>query len=994
MICCLFYATFSISQGSLTDYVNPFIGTGGHGHTYPGAVVPFGMVQLSPDTRTNKDDWDGCSGYHYSDSVVYGFSHTHLSGTGCSDFCDILFMPTTGEINFNNGSDGKAGYSTSFKKKNEAAKAGYYQLLMDNGINVELTSTQRTGIHRYIYPKSNKSNVIIDLEHRDDVIESSIKIVNDHEVEGMRRSKAWAKDQFVYFVAEFSKPFKSHIIHTKDKGDYNAINELNWKNIKAALLFGSVDTIVVTVGISSVSVDGARKNLKAEVKDFNFDHYHQEATNAWEKELSKIVIKSKDKDKKTIFYTALYHTMICPNLYSDVDGNYRGMDLKIHHSDHNVYNVFSLWDTYRAAHPLYTIIEQKRTNDFINTFLKCYDESGRLPVWELAANETDCMIGYHSIAVIVDAYQKGIKGFDAEKTLRAMIKTSNETHFGLGAYVKDGYIPSDSCGESVSRTLEYAYDDWCIAQFVKLMGNKTYYDSYYKPYMERAQYWKNIFDSKSNFFRAKKNGSFKEPFDPFEVNFDLTEANTWQYNFAVPQDISGLMKAMGGKDKFMAKLDEMFTAQSKTSGREQPDIAGMIGQYAHGNEPSHHMAYLYDYAGQPWKTQERVHQIMTTLYKNDPDGLCGNEDCGQMSAWYALSAMGFYPVCPGSGQYAIGTPLFDEVTINLENGGKFIVSAKNLSNENYYVQSMGINYPTWPNNMISHEAIMNGSQELGFIMGNKPNLGWGSWDGDDGNVIKTSIDTLLITPVPTIESISKTFTDSAVLKFACIDSTAKIIVYTFDKDGHAIELMDNTYTKPIVLKESGKVEAFAVKGINNVSKVVTSNFIKIPKGRTIQLLSKYSPQYSAGGDNALIDYIRGNSDFHTGEWQGYEGTDFDAVVDLGEMKYITEVGLGCLQDIGSWIFMPTEITISVSKDGVVYEKPHTMKTDDDLADPVRTPTNRTYSLGFEYPFISEKDRTGEYRFVKIHAKNYGILPKWHLGAGGKAWIFLDEIIIK
>ncbi len=984
-----------MAQEALTNYVNPFIGTGGHGHTYPGAVVPFGMVQLSPDTRL--DGWDGCSGYHYSDSVIYGFSHTHLSGTGCSDFGDILFMPTVGDVHFNNGSDGKKGYRSSFKKANETAKASYYKVKLDNGnIIVELTATNRAGMHRYIFPKSkDTANIIIDLKHRDEVIEASIKVINDHEIEGMRRSKAWAKDQYVYFVAQFSKPFTSCSVASDDVPWEAAVKEAKGKNIKAAVRydFSGQDTVVVEVGISAVSCDGARKNLTAETMDFNFDFYQKKASKAWEKELSKIVVKSKDKDKKTIFYTALYHCMLAPNLYSDVDGNYRGMDMQIHHADHDVYNVFSLWDTYRAEHPLLTIIDQKRTADFINTFLKCYDESGRLPVWELAANETDCMIGYHAVPVIVDAFQKGIKGFDTEKALLAMVKASLEKRDGLEAYNTEGYIPSDKAGESVSRTLEYAYDDWCISQYVKLLGNQNYYNSYYTLYTYRAQSWKNIFDPKTNFFRAKRNGSFKIPFDPFEVNFDLTEANTWQYNFYVPQDVTGLMNAMGGRDKFTAKLDELFTAKSKTTGREQSDISGMIGQYAHGNEPSHHIAYLYDYAGQSWETQERVHQIMTTLYANKPDGLSGNEDCGQMSAWYVMSAMGFYPVCPGSGDYAIGTPLFDEVTINLENGKHTRIIASNLSDKNYFIKLMvdtiplekreGIDSVMFGHNYLSHSDIMSGGF-INFSMTDKHDSLYDKKYGS--NTITSSIDqNHLIIPVPYIESVPRTFTDSLVLKCGHLDPKAEILLYTYHGN-QPIDLADNTYHKPVVIKEGGKVEIFAALEGDTKSSSVFANFIKLDKNRKIKIISPYSPQYAGDGDNTLIDKIRGGKDFRSGDWQGYEGVGFEAIIDLGAVKDIHKVGLGCLQDIGSWIYYPKEVTFSFSEDG---------EDDYKLLNYIKVTIQEFDTIGtYNIRYYDSEGLNTKARFIKVQAKNFGIIPDTDPGKGGKSWMFLDEIIIE
>jgi len=984
IICYLLFAGNLLAQENLTDYVNPFIGTGGHGHTYPGAVLPFGMVQLSPDTRL--DGWDGCSGYHYSDSAIYGFSHTHLSGTGCSDFGDILFMPTVGDFSFYNGKGPEKEIFSPFSKKNEIAKPGYYKVKLDNGgIIAELTATERAGMHRYIFPKSDRQNIIIDLEHRDEVIESSIKIINDHEIEGMRRSKAWAKDQYVYFVAQFSKPFTNHIIHTKDKGDYNGITELNWKNIKTALLFNNADTIVVRVGISAVSCDGARRNLETEIKSFDFDYYHNQATKAWNKELSKIIVKSKDRDKMIVFYSSLYHTMLAPNIYSDVDGSYRGMDLKIHHAEDGlIYNVFSLWDTYRAAHPLYTIIEPTRTNDFIYTFLKCNEESGRLPVWELAANETDCMIGYHSVSVIYDAYQKGIRGYDANKALEAMLKTSNENHFGLKAYKELGYIPSDSAGESVSRTLEYAYDDWCIAQ----MAQQLKKDSLYKIYIHRAQYWKNIFDNKNNFFRAKKNGSFKEPFDPFEVNFDLTEANTWQYNFYVPQDITGLMKVMGGKEKFVTKLDEMFTAQAKTTGREQPDISGMIGQYAHGNEPSHHMAYLYNYAGQPWKAQERVHEILTTLYRNDPDGLCGNEDCGQMSAWYVLSAMGFYPVCPGSGDYAIGTPLFDTVIINKEKGKPFVIIAPKKSEKDYYIQSATYQNKEYQKNYITQKMIDQGGT-VSFVMGEDP---WNKWGSSDSILIKTSIDSDLIAPEPYIKYVSKTFTDTMTLAIDDIEPY-ELFYYLINKPGQHAPQKIKIYKHPIAITESSDVEIHSVKG--NLCKTVYAKYIKIPKGRTIKLQSKYSPQYAAGGDNALIDHIRGGKDFHTGEWQGYEGQDFDAIVDLGEVKDIHKLGLGCLQDIGSWIWYPTQVVFEISEDGINYTVASTTENRVSVKDdkPQIKDFTEDYDV-MDYTNTFHINNFPKARYLKVHAKSMGTIPEWHEGKGGKSWLFIDEIIIE
>ncbi|HRW63802.1 MAG TPA: GH92 family glycosyl hydrolase, partial [Bacteroidales bacterium] len=599
-------------------YVDPFIGTGGHGHTYPGAIVPFGMVQLSPDTRL--EGWDGCSGYHYTDSIIYGFSHTHLSGTGVADYCDILLMPTSDKYFLKNGYNGDIdqGYGSRFSKETEIAKPGFYSVKLDDyGILVELTATNRAGFHKYIYPKNKPAFVTLDLTHRDEVLESSFKQINEYEVEGMRRSRSWAQDQYIYFVARFNKPVKNLILAVNDTIADNQAEAYS-KNIKVAFDFGQIEKseLLVKVGISAVSTEGARKNLDAEIPVWDFKGIKAKARDEWNKELSKIEIKA-GKENKIKFYSALYHTMVAPNTFMDVDGQYRGTDLKVHQSDDFTnYTIFSLWDTYRATHPLYTIIDQKRTNDFIKTFINQYKNGGKLPIWELAGNYTGCMIGYHSIPVIADAYLKGIRNYDKDTALKAMKHSAMMDHLGLESYRKYGYIPAHKEPESVSKTLEYAYDDWCIAQMAKEMGHMDDYNYY----ITRAQSYKNIYDPTTGFMRAKMHGAWKTPFDPAEVDFNYTEANAWQYSFYVPQDVSGLINLMGGKEKFTQKLDELFSASTETTGREQADITGLIGQYAHGNEPSHHMAYLYNYANQPWKTQEIVHRIFNEMYTIHPDG--------------------------------------------------------------------------------------------------------------------------------------------------------------------------------------------------------------------------------------------------------------------------------------------------------------------------------------------------------------------------------------
>jgi predicted alpha-1,2-mannosidase len=956
----------------LTKYVNLFIGTDAHGHTFPGASMPFGMVQLSPDTRL--EGWDGCGGYHYSDSVVYGFSHTHLSGTGVPDYCDILFMATTGEVRLNNGSDKPGtGYSSHFNHDNESAEAGYYRVLLkDYGINAELTATSRAGFHRYTFPETNNANVIIDLFHRDKVIESSIEIINDSVVAGYRRSSYWANDQHVFFYAVFSAPFTKSGIALDEK--INGEKKVSGKNVKAFFTFNTTQnkSVMIKVGISAVGIDGARNNLEKEMPHWDFDKVKSDAKGAWNKELGKIFIMDQNIDRKTTFYTALYHAFLVPNLFMDADGWYRGRDQQIHKAEgFDYYTVFSLWDTFRGEHPLFTLTQEKRTNDFIKTMIAQFEQGGRLPVWELAANETECMIGYHSIPVIADAYMKGIRGFDAEKAFVAMKHSAELDHFGLKYYKEYGYIPAEDEAESVSKTLEYAYDDWCIAIMAKALGK----EEDYKRYMERAQSYKNIFDPSTGFMRAKMNGRWFEPFDPREVNFNYTEANSWQYSFFVPQDIEGLADMMGSDDKFIECLDKLFSESSETTGREQSDITGLIGQYAHGNEPSHHMAYLYNYVGQPWKTQKVARQIMDELYTEKPDGLCGNEDCGQMSAWYVLSAMGFYPVTPGAPIYTFGSPVFEEVILNLENGKTFRISTSNNSKENIYIQSVELNGKKHTKSYITHQDIINGGK-IEFIMGPEPNKNRATNESD---LPASKITENQIMPVPYIGKGSRTFIDTTQITLGSIVQGAEIF-YTLD--GTKPDSRSKKYSEPFILNSSLTLNAISFKEGMPQSKVLTAEFHKIPIGRIITLNTKYANQYSAGGDLALIDFIRGPLNFRTGAWQGYEGNNLDVTIDLGSIQLISNLEAGFLQDVGAWIFFPEQVSFSVSNNGKNFQEIGTVKTD---VSPKDTEVQiKNYTLN-----ISTKAR-----YIRVVAKNTGVCPEWHWGAGEKSWIFADEITIK
>jgi putative alpha-1,2-mannosidase len=1003
VLCFLFiigFATISSAQKK-NDYarlVNPFIGTGGHGHTYPGAVVPFGMVQLSPDTRL--EGWDGSSGYYFTDTTVYGFSHTHLSGTGIADYCDILFMPTTGEPQFKN-----TDYRSGFKKKNESASPGYYKTKLDKyNIDVELTATKRVGVHRYDYPGTHEANIIIDLLHRDEVLDSWIEVVNDHEIRGFRRSKSWATDQSVYFYAKFSKPFKSYGIARNDTLQQGQ-NKLQGKNIKMYIRFDNPGEVVSKVGISSVSADGALKNLDAEVPDFDFKKVEKAAKADWNIELNKIQVEGGApsasqaapntanqgggynpnnrapqkkqptidyaKIKQTVFYTALYHTMLAPNVYSDVDGQYRGLDQKIHKAEgFDYYTVFSLWDTFRAEDPLFTIINRKRTLDFIKSFLAMYEQGGLLPIWPLASSETYCMVGNHSIPVIVDAYAKGIRDFNAEEALTAMKAAVNRNQFGLDSYRKNGAVRADDEPESVSKTLEYAYDDWCIAQMAKMLNKPQDYADFIK----RAQYWKNVYNDQNSFMQARVDGGWYAPFDPTEINNNYTEGNSWQYSFLVPQDVDGLISRMGGRDQFETKLDELFTTNSKLSGREQADVTGLIGQYAHGNEPSHHMAYLYNFTNSPDKTQLYINRILKDEYSNQPDGLSGNEDCGQMSAWYVMSSLGIYTIEPGQTQYQIGLPQFDKAVINLENGKKFTItnSGSGVSFQNIYLQGMLLNKKTYNKLYLNDKDIASGG-DLDVYTGRLANKLF--MQDLEKPVSKISDDMIISNPY--FLATSPTFKKSFDLEIKCGEAGAKIY-YTLD--GSTPGMSSTLYDKPITISSNTTVKAIAIKD-GRSSFVDEGAFTKIRDDIKLTLLTKYLPNYPAQGDESLIDGLRGSPNWRLGHWQGYQGTDLVAVVDMGQVKPIKTVSIGTLQDSRSWIVFPKQVEYWVSDDNKNFKLVATVNTKVDIKDTNIQTQNFTANLDTRA------------RYIKLVAKQYGPLPEWHESKGQPSYIFADEITI-
>jgi len=707
----------------LTMYVNPFIGTGYHGHTFPGPALPFGQIQLSPDN--GRDGWDWCSGYHYSDSLIAGFSHTHLSGTGIGDLADILMMPTTKEIGAGLF-DIKARVTENLKSKyrhdDEKAEVGYYQVkLLDDNINVELTATKRVGFQRYTFPEGKENKVVIDLGYAvnaDNPVETFIIKRSDTEIVGYRYSEGWAKNQQVYFVARFSEPVKEMQIFDADITD--SIKGKG-RNIKSVLNFGTAKNILVKTAISSASIEAALKNMDADMNGFDFDKVVTDAKEAWNNELRKIVVETNDNDLKTVFYTALYHTFLSPYTFSDVDGSYKDYNhqpAKI--EGFTKFTVLSLWDTFRALKPLFTITQPGLTNDIIKSMLLQYQQTGLLPVWELMGNETGTMIGYHAIPVITDAIMKGVGDFNIDTAYAAMKASSMSNLEGLKFYRDYKFIPSDKENESVSKTLEYCYDDWCIAQVAKKLGK----DEDYKYYTERSKYYKNLFDSKIGFMRGKmSNGKWAEPFDPKfsqHRNDYFTEGNGWQWTWFVPQDVTGLSELFGGDEAFIRKLDQLFTESSEIKGEAASiDISGLIGQYAHGNEPSHSTVYLYEVLNKDvWKTQELVNKILTTLYSSKPEGLSGNEDCGQMSAWYVFASAGLYPVCPGDNRYYFARPMFDKLAFNIADDKTFTIISNNQSAQNLYIKSATLNGKKLDRLYITHEEIMQGG-ELVFEMSDK-----------------------------------------------------------------------------------------------------------------------------------------------------------------------------------------------------------------------------------------------------------------------------------
>ena len=926
----LIVLSFSLTvwaQNDLTPWVNPFIGTGGHGHTFPGATVPFGLVQLSPDTRI--EGWDGCGGYHYSDHLIYGFSHTHLQGTGVSDYGDILFTPSNGHTKKKQHWLDAA--AQTFDHSSEKASPGYYSVVLpDNQIQVALTATPHCGIHQYQFAKGDTAMLFINMAYRDELLYYDLQTIGDTVVYGYRVSKGWAEKQSIFFYAVFDHPIKgldqlSEMSHTETNGQRQDIIEM----IQTfRLSFGQVEKLTIRVGLSGTDVEGAKKNLYAEAPHFNFSGYQKNAQAQWNEMLNKAPYPAgapNDKNAKINYYSALYHCYTTPNIWSDVDGRYMGEDLKIHTAhDFKRYTIFSLWDTFRALHPLMTQLEPEVTLDFIKTFLSIYQERKELPVWELAANETYCMIGYHSVPVILEAYINGITHFDTELALKAMIDASNGPEPEKKRYAQLGYVPADEFSESVSKTLEYAYDDACIAAFEKLIhGQGT---ALYKEYIQRAQNWKNVFDPETHFMRARRNGGFIDPFDPYQVDFNYTEANAYQYSLFVPQDFKTLVQWHGDEQGFYDFLHGLFTANNQTTGREQADITGLIGQYAHGNEPSHHFAYLHVLSGKKGEKEGKkiIEKIISELYQNAPDGLCGNEDCGQMSAWLVCSVNGIYKCAPG-----------------LEK------------------------------NWLSYSK--NSLQRNGHLS-NAP--------------IQTSLQTRIIdhpiVPVPILKGPAISFVDSALISIRCAGTVQRIQVSIWEEE-KVIKVFD--YSKPFTIFNACKISCIAFGENNLKSQPSVGVYNKRDANKSIVSIGGYDNQYTGGGREALIDGAHGGQDFRTGGWQGYFGKNLEVSIDVGKPTEIQQIEIGVLQDIKSWIWYPKLVEAFGENTKGEWIKLGQVE----CTDQTQVYGNMTKKLKIDVLNF----KSVSYQKIKIVGHSaFETIPDWHLGKGGKVWIFADEIEIK
>jgi len=959
-------------SAQLTKYVNPFIGTGGTGHTFPGATTPFAMVQLSPDTRID-GSWEGCSGYHYNDSIIYGFSHTHLSGTGCSDYGDIAFMPyfsKTESFDYvkNNLLQAK------FSHKNEKASAGYYSVILDDvPIKVELTATTRTGFQRYTFNEDGYGYIVLNLKHRDELLEGKIDWITMDTItsfHGIRRSKTWAKNQELYFGCHLEKR-PNNIFEIKE-GDNLTKLIVQYKVKKG-------EVIQIKTGLSSVDGNAALNNMYNEIPSWNFNKVKQQAQESWEKELKKIEVQDAKQpsktnkliDQLTTFYTAMYHCMIHPSIMNDVDGRYKGRDGKIHTAEgFNYYTVFSLWDTHRALLPLLNIIDKKRSHDFVITFLKQYEQSGRLPMWELWNNETDCMIGFHSVSVILDAYRKQVITKDELKQLWTAVKAeAMSNRFGLDKFREKGYLSVEDESESVSKTAEYSYDMWCVGEIAKELDYRN--DEIF--FLKYKNAWQELYNTEIGFIQPRKNGNWLQNFNPYEVNNNYTEANAWQYSFYHPQ--YSLQN-----DKM---LDSLFIVKHQTEGRTQADITGLIGQYAHGNEPSHNYIYLLN-------NENRIKYLQfvyDNFYSNKPDGLIGNEDCGQMSAWYVMSALGFYQTCPGFQSYKIGLPVFQKTKV-IGFGNSILSMEKSVLNQPQKNKYLLYNKKAFRYDTMN---LLNDELPLKVLFNNSPTI---YINNKNGRKIKTpeiqTDDSYIQSPL-IIPSTVKPFYDSCSIEIKHSNFKANSVYYAINNSNF------EKYISPFFIYNSATIKAFCVEG-NLKSNITTAHFYKRPHNYSIQLNCKYNKQYTADGDDGIIDGQYGDMDWKKGGWQGYQSQDFEAIIDMKEKKEFAEISANFLQDTRSWILFPTKVEFYTSDDNINFKL---VQTDSNYipANDYNVQTQKFVSfyedrsLKIEPP-TTKRERMRSARYIKVKAYNYGKLPEWHAGKGDDAFIFIDEIEIK
>ncbi|OHX64291.1 GH92 family glycosyl hydrolase [Flammeovirga pacifica] len=976
------------------DYVDPMIGTNGIGHTFPGATTPFGMVQLSPSNEFK--NWNWCSGYHYSDQIIKGFAHTHFSGAGLAGLGDILVMPTMGDPTTNSGTEEapETGYRSRFSHDKEDAKAGYYSVtLLDDNIDVELTASPRVGFHKYTFHNSGEANVVFDPTHHlmETIFGTSVEIIGDNAIRGYKKANGEAGKRTVYFYAEFSKPFNQYLITNEDQPK-KGISKFEEERAKAVVTFDvkSDEQLELKVAISNVSFEGAKKNFDAEAKTTSFDQALVAAQNAWREKLNKIEIETIDEDDKVVFMTGMYHSFISPNLLSDVDGNFV-VEGKKYHTDYPQYSNYSTWDTFRALHPLFTIIEKEKTAEFVNSLVSRKTVSDvELPIWEAVGHDNICMIGYNTVSPIADAILKDIPGINQQEAYQTMLSASNylgkhSPNYdvnGMDDYLKFYYVPGE-IGSSVSKTTEQNYYDWTIAQVAHKLGDSKNEQLY----LDRSKGYRALFDKKSGYLLPKMSDGTvpnvsTDTWDDLVKNY--VSGNIWAYSMYVPHDVKAYMQMFGGPKKFAQKIDSILADTTTLGGAQHVDISGFIGKYGHGDEPGHQIPYFYVFAQEPWKTQELVHQVMDEFYHNDPDGLVNNEDLGQMSAWYIFSAMGFYPVTPGDMNYIIGSPKVKAAKIKLENGKTFSVKVNNASDKNVYIQSVSLNGKQLDRAYIQHHEIMDGG-ELVFEMQATPNKTWAtSNEATPGEKI-TSVPEVAqrVTNTPYSSNAENFFGASLPIKLFC-NNTDAIIRYTLD--GSEPNAKSKKYTNGIQIYKSTTLKAKAFKEGLIESKTFEHQYIKtqsarLGKGYPKINLSHETEDYGKTDGSQLIDQKLASDAFADGHWNGFIKNNLEAVIDLGKTTNIKQVKYNTLSNTYVWIFPPKATTVWVSTNKKNWKKVGYAKYENVLEHEHKIITN-SVNIGHQNA-----------RYIKIEIENYGGMPKWHGGAGQTPFLMIDEIYL-